>query len=658
MLFLLLACAHTVSLEAPAVTPAVAAPPENLELDGPPEIPTALSAALRPYLSTRSARLQAISDDGEQVIITTRFGASSQIHRLTAPMGARHQLTFREEPIRGVGLVPGDRDTIVFTSDEGGDETWQIFALSDGQIRRLTDGESRHSGAVFTDDGARFAYTSNARNGRDSDIYLSEGLTIDPETPPVLEVDGLWFPMDWSADGETLLLGEYISITDSRLYTLDVASRTLTRLTPEEPRASYRSAVLSPDGQTAFITTDRTGEFVELAAVRDGQWTPLTQDIPWNIESVQCSPDGETLAFTVNEGGISTLHLLDVASGAHHPAEGVPQGRISGLQFAGEANVLGFSLETATSVGDVWTLDLADEALTRWTASEVGGLDTERFISPQLVEFESFDGLKVPAFYYRPAGEGPFPVVVKIHGGPEAQSRVGFSPTTQYLATEQDIAVIVPNVRGSNGYGKSWLKLDNAEKREDSVKDIGALLDWIAAQPELDGERVAVSGGSYGGYMVLASLVHYSDRIRAGVDVVGISSFVTFLESTSPYRQDLRRVEYGDERDPEMRAHLEAISPANRADEITSALFVAHGANDPRVPLSEARQIVDAVRGSGGEVWVMVAHDEGHGFRKQENRDMFAMLQVMFLMAQLSPEENGAPTSKSSTISPPSISPP
>ncbi|MFT5686088.1 MAG: dipeptidyl aminopeptidase/acylaminoacyl peptidase [Myxococcota bacterium] len=635
MLSLLLACAHPIPPEAPVAAQSIE-PVETLELDGVPEIPADLTAALRPYLSTRSARLQAISDDGEQVIITTRFGESSQIHRLTTPMGARHQLTFRDEPIRGVGLVPGDSDTIVFSSDEGGDETWQIFQLTDGQTTRLSDGESRHGGWAFTDDGTRFAYTNNARNGRDSDLYLSEGRTINPDAEPTLEVDGLWFPVDWSADGETLLLGEYISITDSRLYTFDVASKTLTRLTPEDPPASYRSAVLSADGQTAFIATDREGEFVELYAVADGVWTPLTREIPWNVESVQLSPDGETLVFTVNEGGISSLRILDVATGSHRATDMVPPGRISGLQFAGDAPILGFTLETATSVGDVWTLDLTDETVTRWTESEVGGLDTSRFIEPELIAFTSFDGLTVPAFYYRPEGDGPFPVVVKIHGGPEAQSRIGFSPTTQYLATEQDIAVIIPNVRGSNGYGKSWLKMDNAEKREDSVRDIGALLDWIDAQPELDGERVAVSGGSYGGYMVLASLVHYGDRIRAGVDVVGISSFVTFLESTSAYRQDLRRVEYGDERDPEMRAHLEAISPVNRAEEITSALFVAHGANDPRVPLGEARQIVEAVRGGGGEVWVMVAHDEGHGFRKQVNRDMFAMLQVMFFLEQLS----------------------
>jgi dipeptidyl aminopeptidase/acylaminoacyl peptidase len=265
----------------------------------------------------------------------------------------------------------------------------------------------------------------------------------------------------------------------------------------------------------------------------------------------------------------------------------------------------------------------------------MGGLSKSRLVEPELVRFETFDGREIPAFYYRPAGPGPFPALISIHGGPESQARPSFSSSIQYLVNESGIAVLVPNVRGSSGYGKAYLSLDNGMLREDSVKDIGALLDWIGTRPELDARRVGVTGGSYGGYMVLASLVHFGNRIVAGTDVVGISSFITFLESTAEYRRDLRRVEYGDERDPEMRAHLEKISPLRRAGEIRSALFVAQGANDPRVPAGEAEQIVSAVRAAGQDVWYLLAKNEGHGFRKKENSDLYLQLMVLFFEKHL-----------------------
>jgi len=284
-----------------------------------------------------------------------------------------------------------------------------------------------------------------------------------------------------------------------------------------------------------------------------------------------------------------------------------------------------------TATGDVYTYEGgAGAGFTRWTESELGGINRRNLIAPTLLRYKTFDGRSIPAFYYRPPGKGPFPVVVVIHGGPESQARPYFSAFIQYLVGESGIAVLSPNVRGSDGYGKSYLLLDNGFKREDSVRDIGALLDWIGRRKELDPRRVGVFGGSYGGYMVLASLTHYADRIAAGVDIVGISNFVTFLKNTKAYRRDLRRAEYGDEREPKMRAFLRRISPSRSADKIRSALFVAHGANDPRVPLSETEQLVEAVRRQGQDVWTMVARNEGHGFRKKENRDLFYQLSVLF----------------------------
>lgn len=347
------------------------------------------------------------------------------------------------------------------------------------------------------------------------------------------------------------------------------------------------------------------------------------------------SADGRTIAVAINEDGYGTLHLFDATTLKELARPEIPRGIVGTVAFARSAPVLAFSFGGPTVNGDAYVYDMRSKKVARWTRSELGGLDEGGFIAPELIRYPSFDGRQIPSFYYRPKGPGPFPVVISIHGGPEAQARPNFSAIVQYLVTRSNIAVLVPNVRGSDGYGKTYLALDNGRLREDSVKDIGALISWVGTRAELDAKRVAVMGGSYGGYMVLASLIHFGEKLVAGIDVVGISNFVTFLENTAAYRRDLRRVEYGDESDPEMREFLLSISPTTHADKIRSALFVAHGANDPRVPLSEAEQIAEAVKKNGQDVWKMVAMNEGHGFAKRENRDTYLSLAILFLQKQL-----------------------
>ena len=610
----------------------------NLVLQGTPEIPASLRARLGQYLNTRWAFGQDLSHDGKEMIITSRFGQTSQVHLVRNPMGARSQVTFTDEPIRRVSFVPGSRDAMVYISDAGGAEAFQIFRrdLSSGRTTLLTDGKSRHRNYVWSHDGKRMAYNSNARNGKDMDLYLGDGVTA-AAGKLLLERSGHWYPIDWSHDGKQLLVGEYISINHSRMYVVDVTTKKVLRVTPEKPHASYRQALFGLSGKRVYATTDREGEFMELYEVElaTQRWTPLTRNISWNVGAVALSADGRSLAFTSNEDGYSVLYLMDTRSRKARKIAGAPKGVVRGLSFARKAKVLAFSHMSPTSQIDAYTYDLRRRKITRWTASEMGGLDPAAFVSPTLIKYKTFDGQKIPAFYYRPRGAGPFPVVLLIHGGPEGQARPFFRGMVQYLVNERKVAVLQPNVRGSDGYGKAYLLLDNGFKREDSVKDIGALLDWVKAQKELDEKRVAVFGGSYGGYMVLASLVHFADRIVAGVDVVGISNFVTFLKKTKSYRRDLRRAEYGDERDTKMNAFLQKISPSTSADKIRSALFVAHGANDPRVPLSETDQIVAAVRKQGQDVWYMVAKNEGHGFRKKKNRDMFYLLTVLFLEKHL-----------------------
>jgi dipeptidyl aminopeptidase/acylaminoacyl peptidase len=621
-----------VAVTAPARPAHVVLDNDTLRLEATPAVPETVKERMTRYLETRGADLGDLSDDGSQVLITTRFGSSAQVHRVRTPLGARTQLTFLPEPVGAPRFVPGNASSVLYTADKGGNEQYQIWRLDldTGSETRLTQADARNGPPLWSNGGAWIAYASNARNKRDFDIWIADGK--DPGSALRLnEVQGWWSPLDWSADDKKLLLGEYISVNESVLHVLDVASRTVTRLTPPGPVA-YDEAVFGQDGKTVYVASDREGEFKELyeTDVAGKAWRPLTRDIPWDVESLELSADGRTLAFTVNQEGYSALYLLDTRTRKHQAVAGLPKGIVSGLHFARRAPVLGFTLATATSTGDVFTYDLRRRKVTRWTESELGGLARGRMVEPELVRYKSFDGREIPAFYYKPQGQGPFPVLISIHGGPEAQARPTFSSPIQYLVNESGMAVLTPNVRGSAGYGKTYLTLDNGALREDSVKDIGALLDWIATRPELDAKRVGVFGGSYGGYMVLASLVHFGDRIAAGVDVVGISNFVTFLQNTAEYRRDLRRVEYGDESDPEMRATLEKISPLARVNEIRSALFVAQGANDPRVPASEAEQIVAAVRAAGQDVWYMLAKNEGHGFNKKENRDLYLQLMVLF----------------------------
>ena len=367
------------------------------------------------------------------------------------------------------------------------------------------------------------------------------------------------------------------------------------------------------------------------------KYTWLTEDIAWDISTITVEPNTGDVAFTVNADGATHLYLLPKSNGPRRALK-LPLGVVAGVEFSPDGKQLGFTLARPDAPADAYSLRLAGNELTRWTFSEVGGLNPARFVSPTRIQFRSFDDRSIPAYYYKPRTATPqkkAAVLINIHGGPEAQYQPFFSGPSQFFVNELGLAVIHPNVRGSNGYGKTYLKLDNAELREDSVKDIGALLDWIATQPDLDASRVAVSGGSYGGYMVLASLTHFGDRLRAGIDVVGIANFLTFLEKTAAYRVDLRRAEYGDERDPKMRAAFERISPLNNADKIRSALLVVHGRNDPRVPFYEAEQIATKVRASGRPVWTVFADNEGHGFAKKDNSDYLRAVEVLFLRQHL-----------------------
>lgn len=624
----------------------------NLTMENVPEVPAALANRMQQYLSTRSATVCGWLPGQRGMLMYTRFGDTTQLHEIARPGAYRKQITFFSEPVHDAVINPNpQRHDAIILKDIGGSENYQLFHFDrdTGVSTLISDGQARFGSVVWSPDGSRIAYTSTKRNGSDWDIWTADPLH--PESAKmVYQGTGHWSVLDWSEKNDSLLLHEYVSIVNSRLFSLDLKSGRLTRLgcAPDSKEVfAVNEAKFSAEGDRVFFTSNRNDKFNKLYVqnLRSQHIDSLSGKINWDVEGLAVSRDGSRLAFAVNAGGVSEVYLLDLLEGnkAYHQVRILPRGVVTGMEFDPNSEHLAVSINSSTSPGDIYSVDVDGENMRRWTFSEVGGLDPHKFVEPTLISYDTFDKVgseprRIPAFLYMPkdlpAGRR-VPVVINIHGGPESQYQPYFSSLTQYLVNELGIAVLAPNVRGSSGYGSDYVQLDNGFLREDSVKDIGALLDWIKAQPNLNEDRVAVMGGSYGGFMTLASLCMYNDRLSAGVDNVGISNFVTFLKNTKDYRRDLRRAEYGDERDPKMNKFLSDIAPSNNAKKITKPLFVIQGANDPRVPLSEAEQIVREVRQNGGDVWYMVASDEGHGFRKKVNRDHYLQSVVMFLQKHL-----------------------
>lgn len=621
---------------------AVVAPNENLVVEGIPQIPASLAATAGSYSEYRSATLDDWHPVRREMLIRTRFADTNQLHVVERPGGARRQITFFADAVSGGRFHPNGGDYIVFSKDVGGGEWFQLYRydMESEKVTLLTDGKSRNTLGAWSSSGNRIAYTSTRRTGKDTDLWV-----MDPADPKsdrmVAQLEGGgWQPIDWSPDDKTILLLEEISINESYLWLVNAATGEKTEFTPRHTteKISYGDSRFSKDGKGIYTLTDRESEFHRLAYIALAGKKPkyLTTAIPWEVERFELSHDGTHIAFVTDEDGVDKLHVLDVVSGKEAPVPKSPVGVIGTLRWRRNALELGFNMSTAREPGDCYSLDLAAGKLTRWTTSEMA-VKTDAFPEAELVRWKSFDGKMISGFLYRPPAQftGKRPVLVVIHGGPEGQSQPTFLGRNNYYLNELGIALIYPNVRGSIGYGKTFSLLDNGFHREDTYKDINALFDWIGTRADLDANRVAVTGGSYGGHMTLAVSTFYSGRIRCSVDVVGMSNLVTFLEHTESYRRDLRRVEYGDERDPQMREFLEKIAPMNHVDMIRKPMLVVAGKNDPRVPVSESEQIVGALKQQGTPVWYLMAKDEGHGFRKKLNQDYQFYATVAFLKQYL-----------------------
>lgn len=606
-------------------------------LENVPEIPEDVGAAVQRYQNYREARFQDWLADGT-MLITTRFGTTSQVHHVAGPRHARTQLTFHEEPVAEAQAIPGG-ERFLYRRDTGGDEWFQLYVgdVAGAEAIQLTEPGTRNQSAVVSKDGRLVVWSRAMRGSADYAI-----MTANPSDPQSRRVawqgTGSVGPTDISADGRHVLVSRNLSNRENRLLVLDLETGETRELgwsaaTP----ARYDEPRFARNGRSVIAITDAGSDVSRLMEfdLDTGRSRSISPESRWGIEDYDLSDDGRLLAFAFNEEGYSRVVVQDFVTRRALPQpESLDRGVLTGLEFSPDGTRLAIGLSTPTYAGDVFAFNLADGAIERWTSSEMGALQRSQLAEPRLIRFDSFDGLSVPAFVYRPrniAADTRTPVIIDIHGGPESQTRPLWNPGAQYFAEMLGATIILPNVRGSEGYGTRYLNLDNGERREDSVRDIGALLDWIATQPDLDPARVAVYGQSYGGYMSLASMVHFSDRLVGGVERYGISNWTSFLQNTEAYRRDNRRAEYGDERVPTMRAVFDRISPLNNVGRITKPMLVMQGANDPRVPQSESDQVVRELRANGIEAWYVLFADEGHGFQKKHNNDLRREVETLFL---------------------------
>lgn len=614
----------------------------NLLVEGIGDIPTSVSERLGQYQNIRSANFADWDASGKGLYITTQFGDVTQIHHVSKARAYREQLTFFKEPVSGLSTCPNpEKDGFFYSRDIGGNEQYQIYFMDrkSGTSIQMTDGKSRNEYPFWNNKGDKIAFASTKRTGRDVDFYIVP-LNNPSEAKLILEnKGGGWKIVDWSLDESRMIVVNGTSITEAKIYILDINSGKLDEINPSNNPIAYSTfifgkgitnAKFSKDGKGVFLTSDESSEFLTLKYYDiSTRKISILFDANKDVEFVRFSTDGSKFVFTLNEGGYSKPYLMDTKTFKYFSINLGTMGAISNIKFNKDNNRIAFNLTSPSQISEVYVHDLKAKQTERWTFSETAGLNPANFSTAKLIEYPTFDKDEqtgktrmIPSFLNTPKNiNRKLPVLIEIHGGPESQSRPSFNSLHQYWANELGIAVLAPNIRGSAGYGKTYLKLDNDMLRDNAIKDIGALLDWIATQPNLDASRVAVIGGSYGGTIVLLSMTNFNDRLKCGVDLFGVSNFNTFLKNTSPYRVDLRRAEYGDERDPKMAEYFEKISAIKNINKITKPMFIYQGENDPRVPLSESEQMVEALKQNGATVGYVRAKDEGHGISKKPNRE-------------------------------------
>lgn len=566
------------------------------------------------FLNARIAQAPVFTHDDRFILFVSDITGVPQLWRVPVEGGWPDQLTFTSDRVTA-GHSCRHSSAVVFGMDSGGNEKEQLFLLRDGEVSPVAlDPNVLHQYGAISPDDRQVAFADNRRHPAFFDVYVRD---LDGSNERrVLEQDGSNFVADWSPDGRRLLVSRLEGLMNNELFLVDLDSGAATHLTPHSGIVAYQAAQFALDG-SIYLVSDQNSEYRRAARL-----DPETRDLHWltpdecDVDALRVSPDGRMLALVRNVDGYGRLTLRSLDGNEERTCPSLPDGVVFQPEWSHDALALAFSQTGPADNLNIWVWNLENDACLQVTRVAQGGIPRSTFVPPELIHYRSFDGLEIPAFLYLPEEQNP-PVVVHVHGGPEGQAQPIFSSVIQYFVN-RGYAVLAPNVRGSVGYGRTYTHLDDVDKRMDSVADLKAAADWLRSSGRVDGSRIAVMGGSYGGFMVLAALTTYPEVWAAGVDIVGIANFETFLRNTSAYRRAWRIPEYGDpDRDAEL---LREISPINHVDRIRAPLMVIHGDNDPRVPLSEAQQIVDAVRERGLPVEFLRFADEGHGILKLENK--------------------------------------
>lgn len=607
--------------------------PPNVKVEGMPPIPQSIADGLAMYAQYRTALLQAWHPTKRQILISTTFGATPQLHLVDGPGRDRHQLTWMaggvSPTLSSPAFDPADGSTLVFAYDPGGTEGRSIYRydFATGQPVLAARARIRFS-PMWLRSGKWLVYDSDERNGTDKDLYI-----IDPRDPKtkrrIGEFTGSWSPNDSSPDGKTIVVNEVVSNSESYLWLVTVQTGEKRTLTPRDgEKALWVNARFSADGKRIYALTEwHGGDWrVWRCDVANCVWSPVTPDgmvvdSPFSSGPVggtvgdrfQISSEGSVMAVVIDRGSSTELQLVDLTTLKAKPIPGIPIGIFPELRWRPGSRELAFTLATAKTAGDVYSVDTSLDSVTRWTNSEAT-FNAESLPAPEVVQWKSFDGLMFSGVVYRPPARftGPRPVLINLHGGPEGNDRARFLGRSNYFLNELGVTLIYPNVRGSSGFGRAFADADNGTKRGGAIKDVGAVIDWIATRPELDRTRVVLTGGSYGGWLALEAGIVYNERIRGIIEGAGITDFITYMEQQTPDRVDARRAEFGDERDPQMREYLKSISPVTRAADLKKPTLILHPGKDARVPVAQAQELVQALKANNAPVWYIEFADANH----------------------------------------------
>ncbi len=617
--------------------------PDGISVDGVPPISIKLIEDIKPYTISRFSYLQDIHPLNKGILILTQLGSNIQAYTVKIPGGMRRQITYYDDAVNQSLFEPLKGEYLICQKDNNGDGFMQLYRhdLSSGKTVLLTDGGKSYNNMFWNQKGDKLYYTSLKRNESTTNVY-----TVSPKNLSsnrlFLSLEGVnWAIQNLSRDESKMLLSMPYegSNTQNSLWIYDINSKDKKLLLPAKgDEGSYYNIGSTNESLGFYLLTNQKNEFFQLAfyEFKKHHLNILTH-FNWDVRSASLSPDGSKIALTVNEAGNCKSYIFYTASKTIKPIQGLPVGFLTGMTWTKDSQKGFYQLSTSYANSDIYEWDSKTGKIVPWVENEIGGVDASAIPAPQLVKWKSFDGLEISGFLY-PANKkfsGKRPVIIDIHGGPVSQSLPFYNSTTNYYTNELGISVIFPNIRGSFGFGKSFTEMDNGLKKENAVKDIGALLDWIISRSDLDAGRVMVTGGSYGGYMTYRTAIEYNKKIRCAVEAFGMSDMLSYKNSVDTAYREYFSHEFGDEKVSSIHDYLERISPLKNANKITMPIFIIQGRNDPKIPYTESQQMVEAIKRNSGSVWYLLANDEGHGFSKQANRDYLFYATVEFIKRYL-----------------------